>query len=129
MSVEPLTRIETSPGRFSLLLRDLDEVSGPFEAAGHTGNGYSWEALARHLLESSLSEARNRSTSTPRPTLFCANSDDRDALLRLAAVLAEAVRSRKRLAKLIASVPPTLWATKARWDDLLPRGTQLHPSR
>jgi hypothetical protein len=109
MSVEPLTLMETSPGRFSLLLRDLDEVSGPFEAAGHAGNGYSWEAIARHVLEFSLSELEDRIEFDSEADTFCAYSEDRDALRELGTILAEAARSRKRLAKLIASVPPSLW--------------------
>jgi hypothetical protein len=109
MSLEPLLLDETSPGVFSLLMRDLDDISGPFEAAGHSGNGYSWESVARQVLESSMPDLEERIDFDSEADMFCARSSDRKALEKLGAVLAEAARSRKRLAKLIASVPPSLW--------------------
>ena len=101
--------METSPGRFSLLLRDLDAWERVFEAANHTGNGYSWEAIALHLIESTMSEIGDKIVLDSESDMFCANSSDRGALEALGAILAEAARSSKRLSKLIASVPPTLW--------------------
>jgi Immunity protein 51 len=109
MSLEPLALEETSPGTFSLLLRDLDMVSAAFEAAGHSGNGYSWEAVARHIVESSLSELEDRIEFDSEADMFCATSADCDALAKLGGELAEGAQSRKRLAKLIASVPASLW--------------------
>ena len=109
MSLDPLILDETSPGVFSLLLRDLDSFSSTFEAAGHTGNGYSWEAVALHVLESSLSELEEKIEFDSEADMFCATSEDRAALAQLGEVLAEASRSPKRLANLIAAVPPTLW--------------------
>jgi hypothetical protein len=109
MSLDPFILDETSPGVFSLLLRDLDVVSRAFENAGHTGNGYSWEAVARHVLESTLAELAERIEFDCEADMFCAVSADRDALAKLGSVLANGVRSQKELAKLIASVPPSLW--------------------
>jgi hypothetical protein len=109
MSLEPFLLDETSAGVFSLLLRDLDVFSAPFEAAGHSGSGSSWEAVARQVLESSLPDLEDRIDFDSEADMFCARSSDREALVRLGGVLAEGARSRKRLAKLIASVPPNLW--------------------
>ena len=109
VSLEPLLLAETSPGTFSLLLRDLDSFSPSFEAAGHSGNGYSWEAVARHVLESSLPEAEERVEFDSEADMFCAHGADREALEQLGTIVADAARSPKRLAKLIATVPPALW--------------------
>jgi hypothetical protein len=109
MSLEPLLLDETSPGVFNLLLRDLDSFSPVFESAGHSGNGYSWEAVARHVLESSLSEFEEVIALNSEADMFCAHGRDRDALEQLGAVLADAARSPKGLKKLIATVPKTLW--------------------
>jgi hypothetical protein len=109
VSLDPLFLDETSPGVFSLQLRDLDEVSAPFEAAGHSGNGCSWESVARHVLESSFPDLEERIELDSEAEMFCTYSSDRQALEKLGAVLAEAARSKKRLTKLIASVPPSLW--------------------
>jgi len=111
MSLAPLILDETSPGGFSLLLRDLDSFSGIFEARGHAGNGYSWQAAAQHVVESSLTELEDKIEFDAEADMFCARSTDRTALVRLGEALAEAARSPKTLRKLIAAVPPT------RWDD------------
>jgi hypothetical protein len=109
MLMAPLTLVETSPGSFSLLFRDLDSASGAFVAAGHSGNGYSWQALARHMLESALSDVEARIELDSEADMFCAHSDDPEALTRLGKLLAEAAGNPSRLAKLIATVPSTLW--------------------
>ena len=109
MSLDPLILDETSAGVFSLLLRDLDSFSSAFEAKEHVGSGYSWEAVARHVVESSLSELEEKVEFDSEADMFCATSEDRAALAQLGEILAEATRSPKRLAKLIATVPPTLW--------------------
>jgi hypothetical protein len=109
MSIEPFVLVETSPGAFSLLLDDLDELSGPFKAAGHAGNGYSWQAVAQQVVETSLSELEDRIDFDSEANMFCAYSSEREALARLAEVLAEVARSRKRLTQLIGSVSPALW--------------------
>jgi hypothetical protein len=41
--------------------------------------------------------------------MFCAYGADRGALEKLGELLAEAARTPKKLAKLISSVPPSLW--------------------
>lgn len=109
MSLEPLFLDETSPGKFSLLLRDLDTWSARFEAEGHSGNGYSWEAVARQLVESSLSDLEEKIEFDSEADMFCAYGADRGALEKLGELLAEAARTPKKLAKLISSVPPSLW--------------------
>ena len=102
MVLDPLILDETSPGVFSLLLRDLDSFASAFEANDHVGCGYSWEALARHVVESSLSELEEKIEFDSEADMFCATSGDRGALAQLGEALAEATRSPKRLAKLIA---------------------------
>src|ERR1700734_3568613 len=109
MSLDPLILDETSPGVFSLLLRDLDSFSAVFEARGHIGNGYSWEAVARAIVESSLAEIEEKIKFDSESDAFVARSADRAALVKLGEVLAQGARSPKALKKLIAKVPPSLW--------------------
>ena len=107
MSLAPFILDETSPGAFSLLLRDLDSYSHVFEAKGHSGNGYSWEAVARAVVESSLAEIEIEFDS--EADMFCAMSSDRTALARLGEILAEGTRSPKVLRKLVAKLAPNSW--------------------
>ena len=109
MTLAPLSLIETSPGEFSLLLRDLDSAAGPFVAAGRSGNGYSWQSLAQHMLKSALQDVGDRTELDSEADMFCARSDDQEALGRLGGLLAEAVSNPRQLAKLIAAVPSSLW--------------------
>jgi hypothetical protein len=110
LAVAPFTLIETAPGMFSLLLRDLGATSGPFEAAGHAGNGYSWQALAQYMLESSLSDVvAGQVELDSGADMFCARSHDHEALTQLGELLADAASNPKRLTKLIAGVPASLW--------------------
>jgi hypothetical protein len=109
MSLAPLILDESSAGAFSLLLRDLDSYSHVFEAKGHSGNGYSWEAVARAVVESSLAEIEDQIEFDSEAHMFCATSKDRTALARLGEILAEGTRSPKVLRKLIAKVAPNLW--------------------
>jgi hypothetical protein len=105
----PLSLVETSPGAFSLLLRDIDSTSGPFVAAGHSGNGYSWQSLAQYVLESSLPDVEGRIELDSEADMFCARGADGEALTRLGEFLADAARNPRRLARLIAAVPSGLW--------------------
>jgi hypothetical protein len=111
VSLEPLCVVETSPGKYSLILREPDVCAVVFEAAGHSGNGYSWEAVARHLLENELEPIADPIDLDSEADLFCASGPNRKVLERLGERLAELARHPKRLAKVVAAVPP--WA----WDD------------
>lgn len=109
MSLEPFSIIETTPGAFSLLLRNLDTLASAFEAAGHTGNGYSWQALAQHVLDSDLPELVERIEFDSEADMFCAFATDRGSLERLGEHLATLARHPKSLTKAIAAVPSSAW--------------------
>jgi hypothetical protein len=109
VSIDPFSLIETTPGAFSLLLRDLDATASTFEAAGHTGNGYSWQVVAQHLLETNLTDIADRIEFDPEADMFCAYGTDQRALAQLGERLSDFVRHPKQLAKVIATIPPSAW--------------------
>src|ERR1700678_1767902 len=105
MALEPFHLMETTPGAFSLLLRDLDATASTFESAGHAGNGYSWQAVAQYVLETELAHLSEQIEFDPEADMSCAYGSDRAALEALGNRLAVVARKPRRLAKLIASIP------------------------
>jgi hypothetical protein len=107
--LDPLTLMETSPGKFSLLLRDLDEMAASFEAAGHSGSGSSWQTVALHIVENEMDDVAESVEFDSEADTFCARSEDRAALQRLGKRLSELVHHPKRLAKIIKRIPDWRW--------------------
>jgi hypothetical protein len=104
-----LTIIATPPTSFSLVSSDLVLFAAAFEAHGHSGNGYSWQAVAQHLVATGLPELAERIEFDAEADMFCARSEDRAALELLRDRLDRALCSRVELARLIESVPDSLW--------------------
>lgn len=105
--MKPLKLIETTPGKFSLLLvageTPVDEIIFALE---HEPNGYFWEGVAQLLLEDHPL-VMERVDFDPEAGMFCAYGEDRGALEALgelmAAVATDEVRVRELLARAEAS--------------------------
>jgi len=101
--VTPFRLVETSPGNFSLLLSEFSPASEVFAAAGLEGGGYTWGAIARHLIDA---EDDERLGLDPEGSMFCAYGEDRAALEQLGARLAALFHDRAALGKLIEEIGP-----------------------
>lgn len=103
--VSPLTLFEYDhqPGTFCLLLSDNHMVGamGVFEDAGHEGNGYNWEAVARQALREYAPEHVGMLDFDPEAGMFVAYGENREALQRLGELLARALRDREFLEELL----------------------------
>lgn len=102
----PFKLIETTPGKFSLLLSKFAPASAVFEAAGSSGGGYSWEAVARHVLATDAQELEGRLGLDPEASMFCAYGTDRAALEALGVRLARLFHDPADLARCIAAIGP-----------------------
>jgi hypothetical protein len=101
--MDPLKIIETSSGRFSLLLNaGTTSVDGLIEQLGHTPNGYFWEGVARVLVSTKAPALEGRFSYDPEAGMFCAYGQDRGALEELKALMAGAANDPDRMRKLIA---------------------------
>ncbi len=98
--IAPFRLIETSPGKFSLLLSIFEPASKVFEAAGSQGGGYSWEAVARHVLEGVGHDLQGRLGLDPESSMFCAYGEDRGKHL------ARLFHDHDELAKVIETIGP-----------------------
>jgi len=58
----------------------LQEVFDTRAEEGFIGNGYDWESLARVFLEEQCSDLCGKISFDPEADMFCAYSDDKDAL-------------------------------------------------
>lgn len=80
-SVNPLKLIETTPGKYSLLLdAGTTKVDGLIEELGHEPNGYFWEGVARLLVSTQAPALEGRFSYDPEGGMFCAYGEDRSAL-------------------------------------------------
>lgn len=95
--------IETSPGKFSLLLNagatDVDDV---IEELGHEPNGYFWEGVAELLLTTEATSLRGRFGFDPEGGMFVAYGSDRQALNELAARMTAVATDAERVRRLVA---------------------------
>lgn len=101
--MDPLRLIETTPGKHSLLLdagtTAVDEV---VEELGHEPNGYFWEGVAQLLVAEHAPALDGRFGYDPEGGMFCAYGEDREALERLGALMAEVAGDAGRMRRLIA---------------------------
>jgi hypothetical protein len=99
----PLKLIETTPGKFSLLLNaGTTTVDAVIEELGHTPNGYFWEGVARMLVSTKGPALEGRFGYDPEAGMFCAYGQDRAALEELGTLMAAVATDRDRLRKLVA---------------------------
>ena len=100
----PFKLVETSAGNFSLLLSTFSPADRVFERHGLEGGGYSWEGVARHVIE--RDELDGRVKMDPESSMFCAYGNDREALVELGEQLAVLFHDHAKLDKLIGEIGP-----------------------
>ena len=101
--MHPLKRIETSPGKYSLLLNaGTTEVDGLVEELGHDAGGYFWEGVARLLVSTRAPALDGRFSYDPEAGMFCAYGIDRAALEELGGLLAGVATDPERMRALVA---------------------------
>ncbi len=102
----PFALVETSAGNFSLLLSTFSPADQVFERHGQSGGGYSWEGIARHLIERADSGLEGRLKLDPESSMFCAYGPDRDALAELGRQMAVLFHDAGRLEQRIFEIGP-----------------------
>jgi hypothetical protein len=101
-AMHPLRLIETTPGRFSLLLvAGMTQVDELIEKLGHEPNGYFWEGVAQLLVRTQAPELGGRFEYDPEGGMFCAHGSDRPALANLGALMAAVATDGARVRKLV----------------------------
>ncbi len=104
MPVKPLKLIETTPGKYSLLLNaGTTEVDELVENLGHLPNGYFWEGVAQLLVSTRAPGLDKRLEYDPEGGMFCAYSTDRPALEQLGALMSLVASDKDRMRELIAA--------------------------
>ncbi|MFI6228486.1 Imm51 family immunity protein [Micromonospora echinospora] len=99
----PLKLIETTPGKYSLLLNaGTTPVDGLVEELGHEPNGYFWEGVARLLVSTEAPTLDGRFSYDPEGGMFCAYGVDRSALEELAVRMAAVATDGERMRQVIA---------------------------
>src|SRR4051794_16542535 len=100
--MSPLRLIETTPGKFSLLLdAGTTAVDGVVEELGHTPNGYFWEGVAQLLVRTKAPELAGRFGYDPEGGAFVAYGKDKDALVALSALMTDVAIDGDRMRRLI----------------------------
>jgi hypothetical protein len=96
--------IETTPGKFSLLLdAGTTQVDELVEQLGHEPNGYFWEGVAQFLVSTQAPALDGRFSYDPEGGMFCAYGEDRTALQQLAALMTPFTADSDRMRTLISS--------------------------
>jgi hypothetical protein len=102
--MSPMKLIETTPGKFSLLLNaGTTQVDALVEQLGHEPNGYFWEGVAQYLVNAEAPTLEGRFSYDPEAGMFCAYGEDRTALQELAALMSGVAADAERMRKLIVS--------------------------
>ncbi|MEV0563888.1 Imm51 family immunity protein [Dactylosporangium sp. NPDC050588] len=101
--MNPLRLIETSPGKYSLLLNaGSTPVDTAVETLGHEPHGYFWAAIARLLVSVEAPELGGRFSYDPEAGMFCAYGTDRGALEALSKLLTPVVTDVEQARKAVA---------------------------
>ena len=102
MRMTPLKIIETTPGKFSLLLNaGTTAVDDLIEELGHEPGGYFWEGVAQLLVQTEAPELDGRFGYDPEASMFCAYGEDRGALEQLGALMAAVANDPDRARRLV----------------------------
>ncbi len=102
--MSPLKLVETTPGKFSLLLNaGTTDVDALIEDFGHEPNGYFWEGVAQFLVNTEAPALAGRFSYDPEGGMFCAYGDDRTALQELSALMGAVATDGDRMRRLIAA--------------------------
>ncbi len=96
--------VETTPGRFSLLLHaGTTPVDALVEELGHEPNGYFWEGVARRLVATEAPSLESRFGYDPEGDMFCAYGEDRAALEALGELMDGVAKDDNRMRSLVAA--------------------------
>ncbi|MFC5002424.1 Imm51 family immunity protein [Dactylosporangium cerinum] len=97
-----LKLIETSPGKYSLLLNaGTTDVDGLVEELGHEPNGYFWAEVAKLLVSTEAPALEGRFSYDPEGGMFCAYGTDRGALESLSKLLAPVTTDAAQVRKIV----------------------------
>lgn len=101
---EPFELFETTPGNWSLVLRDthFGAHTETFEAAGAEGGGYDWSSIALALVERDAEHLVGRFGTDPEAGMFVAYGADPTVLEQLGALMFEVYNDPDLLAGLAA---------------------------
>ena len=102
----PGTLVEHGGGHYSLIYSEFPDFSDVFDPKGLQGGGYTWHGMVMHLLEENAPEALDALDFDPEAGMFCALSDDLDALRAVARMLVK-LESRAAVADIVANVDLT----------------------
>lgn len=98
----PLKVIETTPGKFSLLLNTgTTAVDDTISELGHEPNGYFWEGVATLVVETNAPELAECVSYDPEAGMFCAYGTDKGALEKLGTLMAPLANDPDQIRKLI----------------------------
>jgi hypothetical protein len=101
-AVHPLKLVETTPGKFSLLLdAGTTPVDQLVEQLGHEPNGYFWAGVARLLVRTKAPQLDGRFGYDPEAGMFCAYGSDRAALADLGKLMAAVATDPERMRTLV----------------------------
>ncbi len=105
----PLKLIETSPGKFSLLLTEFNTWAATFEEMGYPeAGGYAWHGVADALVRWKAPKLRMKCNYDPESSMFAAYGKDREALAQLAGLILEAMADPTILKEAIEKANPEL---------------------
>ncbi|MET7418996.1 Imm51 family immunity protein [Dactylosporangium sp. NPDC005555] len=101
--MNPLRLIETSPGKYSLLLNaGTTAVDTVVQSLGHEPHGYFWAAIARLLVDTEEPALAGRFSYDPEGGMFCAYGTDRAGLEALSKLLTRVVTDPDQARKTVA---------------------------
>jgi hypothetical protein len=96
--------VETTPGRFSLLLHaGTTPVDALVVELGHEPNGYFWAGVARRLVATEAPSLEGRFGYDPEGDMFCAYGEDRAALEALGELMNGVAKDGSRMRSLVAA--------------------------
>lgn len=109
--IAPLKLLPPDPpySHWTLMLSDADSPADVFEDEGHSGNGYSWDSVARACW-GELTEAEHALLEFDSEAgMFVVLCEDEDLMARLAPSLARLLHDHDALRDVIRSVPEDDW--------------------
>ena len=99
----PLLLLQYPTGGYGLVLFDdaMEQVEDVFAAAGAETNGHGWEALAESVVRRRFPDSADDLHFTSEAGTFAVDSENPDALRKLAGVLHSAFHDRAVLSALV----------------------------
>ena len=99
----PGTLVDHGDGHYSLIYSAFPDFDDVFSRKGLQGGGYTWHGMVVHLLEENAPDALEALDFDPEGSMFCALSDDLEALRAVARMLSK-LESRDVVADIIENV-------------------------